>query len=506
MKNQLKIGVILSYINLAISSIIPFVYTPVMLRILGQSEYGLYSLSSSTVAYLSLLSFGFGSTIIRYMSKYRAQKDQNSEEKVFGFFIILYSLLAILVIVGGFIIAINTNTIFHEGLSGQESSKMRILVLIMTLNSSLSFPISVFSSVVIAHEKYIFRKIVDIFLTIAAPITNLIALYLGFASIGMSLSSTFINIIVLPLNIFYCFKVIKLKPKFSRLPKGLIKEMVGFSFFVFIGNIVDMLFWATDKVILGMRASTVAVAIYNVGATFNNTVMNLSMSISGVLTPKITGMVALEVSKEHLTDLFVKVGRLQFYIIALIVTGFTVFGSSFIILWAGTDYSNAYWVAVLTMFPLCIPLIQNTGLSIVVAQNKHQFRSIVYLIIAIANVISTYLIIPRMGIIGAALCSCVSYLIGQGIIMNVYYYKVTGIDIPLFWRNILKISLIPFFMMIAGLAICKYVHFNNWWIFIAGVACYTVVYAVLMYFVCMNDYEKDIFRKPVYKVLSKIKK
>ena len=39
-KDQLKIGVLLSYLNLAISSIIPFVYTPVMLRILGQNEYG----------------------------------------------------------------------------------------------------------------------------------------------------------------------------------------------------------------------------------------------------------------------------------------------------------------------------------------------------------------------------------------------------------------------------------------------------------------------------------
>ena len=45
-KNQLRIGVLLSYINLGISCIIPFVYTPIMLRILGQSEYGLYSLAN----------------------------------------------------------------------------------------------------------------------------------------------------------------------------------------------------------------------------------------------------------------------------------------------------------------------------------------------------------------------------------------------------------------------------------------------------------------------------
>ena len=69
MKNQLKIGVILSYVTMAIQNIIAIVYTPVMLRLLGQSEYGLYQLVYSVVSYLGLLSFGFGSTIIRYISK-----------------------------------------------------------------------------------------------------------------------------------------------------------------------------------------------------------------------------------------------------------------------------------------------------------------------------------------------------------------------------------------------------------------------------------------------------
>ena len=54
-KNELKSGVILSYINLGLGTVIPFIYTPIMLRMLGQAEYGLFSLASSAVSYLSLL-------------------------------------------------------------------------------------------------------------------------------------------------------------------------------------------------------------------------------------------------------------------------------------------------------------------------------------------------------------------------------------------------------------------------------------------------------------------
>lgn len=473
---------------------------------LGQAEYGLYSLANSVVAYLSLLSFGFGSTIIRYIAKYNAEGNKEAEEKVFGFFILLYCGLAILVLAGGVILSNNVEVIFHQGLTGAEQSKMKILVLIMTVNSAISFPVSVFSSVITAHERYIYRKLVDMLSTVGVPIANIIALYLGYASIGMSVAATVVQCIMLPLYAGYCFKSLHLRPRFSLLPKKLIKELIGFSTFIFIGSIVDMLFWSTDKVILGMLASSSAVAVYNVGSSFNSMIMNFSTSVSGVLTPKITGMVVKDVSKKELTELFIRVGRIQFIIVAIIASGFCVFGQAFISLWAGSDYIEAYWVTILTMFPLCIPLIQNTGLSIIVAQNKHQFRSIVYLIIAIVNVISTYLCVPHMGIIGAALCSCISYLVGQGVIMNVYYYKVTGIDIPLFWKNIGKMSIVPATMMICGLIVNHYIFITNWGIFLVAIIIYSCVYILLMYKFIFNEYEKDVFRKPVLRLLRKLKR
>lgn len=493
---------VLSYLNLAISFVIPFVYTPLMLKMLGQAEYGLYSLSNSVISYLTLLSFGFGSTIVRYIAKYRAEGNKQAEETSFGFFLLLYTGLGILVMMGGLAITKNVGGIFDRGLTDPEINKMKMLTLIMAFNTALSFPLSVFASMAIAHERYFFRKVMDIVSTVAGPLANLIALYLGFASVGMALAATVIQFVLAPVSIGYCFRKLKLRPRFSWLPGTLIREMLGFSVFVFLGTLVDMLFWATDKVILGMLASTVAVAVYNVGGTFNNIVMQLSISISGVLVPRITGMVATNTPKTEWSDLFIRVGRLQFIVIGLIISGFSVFGRVFIKLWAGPEYADAFWVAILTLYPLCIPLIQNVGLSIVTAQNKHQFRAVVYLLIAVANVVSTYLIVPYMGIIGAALCSCISYLLGQGLIMNVYYYKITGLDIPRFWRNILRMAIIPVGMMILGLFILMHAQMYSWLTFFMGVVAYTAIYGMLMYCFAMNDYEKDIIRKPVQNIMS----
>lgn len=498
--NQLRTGVILSYINLGISCIIPFLYTPIMLRMLGQQEYGLYSLAHSVISYLTLLSFGFGSTIIRYISKYRAEGNRDAVERTFGFFLGVYVFLGALVFIVGCMVSNYVEPIFHKGLTEAEIGKVHILIIIMSFNTMLSFPISVFSSIITSYERYVYRKLIDMISTVAAPIFNLVALYMGLASVGMSMASTVLQFLMLPLNMIYCFKVLKIKPQFKRIPIALIKEMVGFSFYVFIATIVDLLFWSTDKVILGMLASSTAVAIYNVGGTFNNTVISLSTSISGVLTPRITGMVVKDASKDQLTELFVKVGRLQYFVMALIISGFAVFGQAFIHLWAGDEYADAYWIAVLTMFPLCIPLIQNTGLSIVVAQNKHKFRSLTYLGIAIINVISTYLVVPYLGGIGAALCSCITYLVGQGLIMNVYYFKVTGINIPLFWKNIGKMSIVPGGMLAIGIFMNSKVELDRWGLFLSAVIIYTVLYCLGMYKFALNQYEKGIVCQPIRKI------
>ena len=59
-QNQLKAGALLSYGQTFLSILVGVVYTPVMIRLLGQSEYGLYNTVSSTIAMLSTGSVGAG--------------------------------------------------------------------------------------------------------------------------------------------------------------------------------------------------------------------------------------------------------------------------------------------------------------------------------------------------------------------------------------------------------------------------------------------------------------
>ena len=153
--NELRAGALLSYVNIAITTIIPLLYTPIMLKMLGQSEYGLYSLSNSIISYLSILNFGMGSAVVRYITVASAEENKDKVERTMGLFLKIYGALALLVLIVGGIITIFVDSLFAKGLSVEEINKLRILMIIMSVSTAISFPLSVYSSVLISYEKYI---------------------------------------------------------------------------------------------------------------------------------------------------------------------------------------------------------------------------------------------------------------------------------------------------------------------------------------------------------------
>lgn len=172
-KSQLKIGIILNYINIGLGNLIPIFYTPIMLALLGQSEYGLYKLSSSVTSYLSLISLGIGSAVTRYLIKYRAEGDKDAEEKILGLFMIIFQIIAVATFVIGVILTFNLDIWYGNSLTDTQLTRMRILVFVMVCNMAISFSVSPYISVVNAHEKFIFLQCMNILSTCIAPLLNL---------------------------------------------------------------------------------------------------------------------------------------------------------------------------------------------------------------------------------------------------------------------------------------------------------------------------------------------
>lgn len=504
-KSQVKVGIVLSYVNMIIGNLIPLFYTPIMLSLLGQSEYGLYKLASSVSSYLSLLAFGIGGAITRYLIKAKIEGGKETEENMFGMFNLIFQIIAVITVLVGAIIVCNLGLFYSKSLTNTELAEMKVLVAILVINTAISFSASSYNAVVTSHERFVFLQIINILSTIVAPITNLIVLYLGFASVGMVTASLALNVIIRILYILYVRKTLKLRPRYNKLPIYALKELLIFSFWIFVANIVSQLYNSTDTVIIGAipALATIGVAVYNVGAVFNSMVFSLAQAVPTLYAPRVNKMVFSGASNGELTNLVIRVGRYQCYLVTLVCSGFVAFGRFFINWYVGDSYTEAYWVAVVMMIPSCIPLVQSVANCITQAKNMHRFRSITYLFIAILNVVGTYVLVHTHGIIGAAVMTGAANIIGQGIIMNWYYWKRVGLDIPRFWKNILQIEWFPFCMCIVTIIISRVINFYNPIIMFAGIAVYTALYCMSMWMFTFNEDEKDLVRIPIQKVIAK---
>ena len=88
--NQRKIGAVLSYVSIIVSTLVQLLYTPFLIEKLGQNEYGLYSLISSIIGYLTVLDLGFGNAIIVYTSKLRAKKNMMRKKNYTECFLLFF--------------------------------------------------------------------------------------------------------------------------------------------------------------------------------------------------------------------------------------------------------------------------------------------------------------------------------------------------------------------------------------------------------------------------------
>ena len=454
MKNQIKSGAILGYINMAVNLFVSLIYTKILLSHLGQSEYGLYALVASVIGYLSVLDMGFGNAMIRFISRSKAKNDDPTnigENKINGVFLFLYSIIGIISLIIGFVLVANIDSIF-KSLTVVELHKAKIIMMILVLTVSLSFPLSIFDSYVVSCEKFKFAKVLALIKTLIVPFTMLPLLYMGYKAITMVVVTSLYTIIFHLITIYYCFKKLNMKISFSfkNIDTKFLKEIFGYSFFIFLNIIVDNIYNNTDQIVLGAVAGTVAVSIYSIAMKISQINMNFSTTISGLFFPKITKTLEEENGDKKVSDIFIKVSRIQLYIMALVLFGFIIFGKQFIILWVGNEYIDAYYILLILMIPSIIPLTQNIGISILQAKNIHKFRSVIYIMIAILNVIISIPLAKRYAGIGAAVGTAIATLIGHILIMNFYYWKKAKIDIPRYWSRfvmfIIPLAIISFFV------------------------------------------------------------
>lgn len=441
--NQRRAGAFLSYVALAVNAATTFIYTPLILSFLTASEYGVFQLIGSIIAYLGVMDMGLSTTLSRFYVGAKVKEDSEHVENLLAMSAVIYGVLTLLSLVVGIAFALLLPTLLGQSFTPSELELAHQMMLLVLLNCIVVLPGNYFLAVINANERFVFARTLRIARYLLQFVGVIAVLERGQGAIGVLAVQVALNFIADIAYIFYYRKKLHIKAKLHHWDKKLLVHIFSFSGYILLNMIFDQIFWKTGQVVLGAVVNAAAVGVYGIATQLiTSGYMEISNGVTSVFLPKLTAMSAKTEDMTEINGLFNRIGHIQALLVWGICAGFVVIGREFIYVWAGPEYSEAFWATLILMIGLNVALVQNLGISVLQAKDKQGFRAIVYIVIAMLDLLVSIPVSMEFGVVGCAVTAAIFLFVGTGPIMNWYYHAKIGIDIPEFWHEVLPV-LIP---------------------------------------------------------------
>ncbi len=490
--SQLKKGVYISYANILITNSVGLFITPFIIKNLGNSEFGLYSLIGSLVAYLTLMDLGLNNTIVRFVSKYRAEKDKKSEENFLGTIMVIYFIISLVLLCIGTLLYFNLETIFGDSLLTSQIADAKIMFLILLLNISIAIPGGSFIAICIAYKQYVFPKVLTLVRYILRTITVFAVLSFGGKSIALVIIDTVFTFVVIFVSLYYCIAKLKVRFTFNETNKEIFIEIFSYSVWIFILAIIMAFQWNAGQIILGIHTNTIVVAVFAVGIMLGGYFGAFAGVINTMLLPKAADLLADNQDSEGISNLMIVVGRITAFISFFILSAFIFLGQEFINLWVGEAYKESWHIAVLIMLATFIPMTQSFGNSILEIKNKVKHKSLATLFTMLVAIGFSYFLGRNFGIYGVILPIVIGMFVNS-IVNNILYVKFFDFNILKFYKKtFLFQTLYTLFFLIIFLFFKNFYIIDTWFKFLSSAIIYSILFLSFYILLLFNKEEKRL--------------
>ena len=201
--NERKIGIVISYLNIILHAVIGFIYVPLLLHYIGKSEYGLYQLIGSFIAYFSIMDFGLTAAVVRFYAKYKAVNDKVGMENILAVAARGYGIIALILFVAGVICYINLNVIFATSMTITELATAKTLFLLLLFNIVITLTTMMFRAVINANEKFLFLKGIETLQMVLQPVLVVLILQQYPSAVAVAVVQTLLNICLIIAPVSY---------------------------------------------------------------------------------------------------------------------------------------------------------------------------------------------------------------------------------------------------------------------------------------------------------------
>lgn len=487
---QIKAGAVLGYITIGINLLAGLIYTPWMIRSLGQGNYGLYTLSVSLIGML-VMDFGLGAAVTRFLSLYNSKDDKEAVNNLLGIIYKFFFLLDIIIAAVLLAVYFCVGSIYKE-LSPAEIHKLKVIFLISASYSILAFPFGTLNGILTSYEKFVQLKACDLFYKLFNMGLIIAALEMGYGLYTMVMVNAVTGIMNILIKFFFVKKTTPVKVNYHYREKTTTKEIFAFSMWSTVVNIAQRFIYNIIPSILGIYCGAISISVFGASATVEGIVFTFALAINGLFLPKVSRIITQENREERLLELMIKVGRIQLFLIGLIFTGFLAVGRDFITIWLGSGFQNAYICILFLIFPSVFELTQHIAGLTVTATGMVKLQSFVYAAMAVINVVLSILLTREYKEIGAAVSVCTAYLFRTAA-MNFIYHRKLKINVRIFFRECFFKMGGPLIVSLAAAVFLSFLPYKGIAFFLLKGGMLTGIYLFMMWKSGLNTFEKQLF-------------
>lgn len=428
---QIKLGALISYVAIFINIAAMLLYTPWMKDQIGVANYGLYNLAHSFIT-MFLLDFGIGSSVARFVAKYRAENNLDAVNKLLGIVSKIYIAIDCIIVVLFVVLYFFIGSIY-DGLTAAEIVQFKELYIVIALFSVISFPFTTLGGIFNAYEKFVHLKLCDLGQKILSIALIVGALLLDLGVTAMVLANTVAGVFFILVKLYLIKRTTPVRPKFSAKDKTMLKEIFGFSVWVMVLGVAQRLTYNIAPSILGVFSDSTAIAVYSPASAIAGYFYTFATAINGLFLPTISRKIAQK-KEDDILPLMTLVGRFQVVVLGLLWIGFIAVGREFMILWMGEEFLPAYYCTIILSLPTIFEYSQQIANTTILAKNKVKLQSIGLLGSALLNIVISSFLSDRFGATGVSVGICITAFINL-IYINIVYYKVLKINVFEFYKK-----------------------------------------------------------------------
>lgn len=439
------------YLAYLIDAVLGLVMLPFNLSHLGMAAYGLWMLTSSFTVYFDMLDLGYGGALVRFVARYRAQRNVQALNEVLSTFSLVYAGIGAAAYL--FVIVIAMNLHLMSKLTPTEIETSRTLLLIIGANVAARFAFGWYGGIIVGFQRYHLNNLTSIVTSLAVAAANVAVLLSGYGIVALVAATTSVRMLALlvyRLNAYRTFPGLSIK--WTSFRRERFHEVSGFSVYMLLLDIAYKVNYSIDVIVVGAFVGAAAVALWSPAQRLTDLALRLSNQLGDALFPIVVDCDAGQ-RELRLRRVFLEGTRLSLATVLPIGGGLAIMAHPLMTAWLGAGFGATAIIVQILALVVVIRVAAATSSIVLKGAGMHRRLTALITLMGLGNFALSVALVGSIGLTGVAVGTAIPVALISLFTLFPTACRRVGLSMAQTLRYSVWPALWPAFVSLGGLAL-----------------------------------------------------